>query len=255
LPEREDALRTVLSSLAFVGGFDLAAEWMGWENLFHCEWNSYCRRVLKHHFPKAIGYGDITSSDFTIWRGRVDVLSGGFPCQPFSNIGEQRGDADERYLWPEYRRAYNECGAVWVVPENVYGLISWDGGRIFEQVCKDLETDGYDVQPYIIPASGVGAGHQRKRVFVVAYSAERRLERRKFSAEEGHGEVAGRSVSALVEDCNWTERATSYIPGGVYGLSDRVDRTAALGNAVVPQVAYQIFQAIKLASHDKIDCL
>jgi DNA (cytosine-5)-methyltransferase 1 len=229
-----------------IGGFDLAAEWMGWENVFHCEFNPYCQKILKQNFPQSIPHGDITTTDFTVYRNRIDILTGGFPCQPVSNIGLQLGDSDPRYHWPAFRRAYRECNPVWIVPENVHGLVTWNDGKLFGQICADMEADGYEVSPYVLPASGVGAGHQRKRVWVVAYSAQRRLERGQHSGQERHRQTAYRPVQALVEDRNWTEYAASFIHRGVYGLPDRVDRTAALGNAIVPQVALQIFKAIEL---------
>ena len=87
-----------------IGGFDLAAEWMGWENIFHCEWNPFGQRVLKHYWPNAKSYHDITQTDFTIHRGAIDILTGGFPCQPFSLAGKRKGTDDERYLWHEMLR-------------------------------------------------------------------------------------------------------------------------------------------------------
>jgi len=111
-----------------IGGFDLAAEWAGWENVFHCEWNPFGQRVLKHHFPKSISYNDITKTDFTIHKGNIDVLSGGFPCQPYSTAGLRKGKEDERHLWPQMLRAIREIEPSWVVGENVRGLVNWGGG-------------------------------------------------------------------------------------------------------------------------------
>ena len=107
-----------------IGGFDLAAEWMGWTNVFHCEINEFCTRILNHHFPNAEHYADITKTDFTPWRGRIDVLSGGFPCQPFSLAGQRKGADDDRYLWPQMLRAIREIQPSWVVGENVAGILT-----------------------------------------------------------------------------------------------------------------------------------
>ena len=156
-----------------IGGFDLAAEWMGWENVFHCEWNEFGQRVLKHHFPKALSYADITKTDFNVHRGRISVLSGGFPCQPYSSAGKRLGKEDERHLWPEMCRAIREIQPRWVVGENVLGLVNWSGGLVFEEVQADLEAEGYEVQPFILPACAVNAPHVRQRVWFVAYSNER----------------------------------------------------------------------------------
>jgi len=153
-----------------IGGFDLAAEWMGWENIFHCEWNEFGKRILKYYWPEAISYDDITTTDFNIHRGRIDILTGGFPCQPYSHAGKRLGKEDDRHLWPEMLRAIREIKPRWVVGENVYGIVNWNGGMVFDEVQADLENEGYEVQPYILPACSVNAPHKRERVWFVAYS-------------------------------------------------------------------------------------
>ncbi len=150
------------------GGFDLAAEWMGWNNVFHCEWMPFPRQILKYHFPNSISYEDITKTDFTIHRGTIDVLTGGFPCQPYSVAGKRLGKEDERHLWPEMLRAIREIEPRFVVGENVRGLVNWNGGMVFDEVQADLENAGYEVIPFIIPACAVGAPHRRDRVWFVA---------------------------------------------------------------------------------------
>ena len=154
-----------------IGGFDLAAEWMGWENVFHCEWNEFGQKVLHHYWPKAIQYNDITKTDFTIHRGKIDILTGGFPCQPYSMAGKRKGKEDERHLWPEMLRAIREIQPRWVVGENVLGLVNWSGGLVFHEVQADLEAAGYEVWPYVLPAASVGAPHRRDRVWFVAYAS------------------------------------------------------------------------------------
>jgi len=151
-----------------IGGFDLAAEWMGWDNKFHCEWNYFGQKILKYYWPNSKSYGDITKTDFTIWRGKIDVLTGGFPCQPYSTAGKRLGKEDDRHLWPEMLRAIREIKPRWVIGENVYGLVNWSGGLVFNEVQVELENEGYEVQPYILPACGVGAIHRRERVWFVA---------------------------------------------------------------------------------------
>jgi DNA (cytosine-5)-methyltransferase 1 len=152
-----------------IGGFDLAAEWMGWENVFHCEINEFSQRVLNYYWPEAELFTDIKKSDFTKYANRIDILTGGFPCQPYSKAGKRRGKEDERHLWPEMLRAIKEIAPRYVVGENVRGLTNWNGGLVFEEVCSDLENLGYSVAPLIIPASAVNAPHERQRVFFVAY--------------------------------------------------------------------------------------
>lgn len=152
-----------------IGGFDLAAQWMGWENIFHCEWNPFGQQVLKHHFPNSISYNDITKTDFTIHRGTIDILTGGFPCQPYSTAGKRKGKEDERHLWPEMLRAIREIQPRFVVGENVLGLVNWSNGLVFHEVQTDLETAGYEVWPYVLPACAVNAPHRRDRVWFVAH--------------------------------------------------------------------------------------
>jgi DNA (cytosine-5)-methyltransferase 1 len=155
-----------------IGGFDLAAEWMGWENVFHCEWNEFGKKVLHHYWPQSISYHDITKTDFTIHRGKIDILTGGFPCQPYSSAGKRKGKEDERHLWPEMLRAIREIQPRWVVGENVLGLVNWSGGLVFHEVQADLEAAGYEVWPYVLPAVSVNAPHRRDRVWFVAYAKD-----------------------------------------------------------------------------------
>ncbi len=157
-----------------IGGFDLAAEWMGWNNVFHCEWNEFGQKVLKYYWPNAISYGDITKTDFTVHRGRIDVLTGGFPCQPFSFAGKRKGTTDDRYLWPEMLRCIRDVQPGWIVAENVSGIVNMDGGMVFEQVQSDLEAAGYEIIPFILPACGVNAPHRRDRVWFVAHTKDLR---------------------------------------------------------------------------------
>jgi DNA (cytosine-5)-methyltransferase 1 len=154
-----------------IGGFDLASEWMGWENVFHCEWNPFGQKVLNYYWPNAITYHDITKTDFTIHRGRIDIITGGFPCQPYSSAGKRLGKEDERHLWPEMLRAVREIQPTWIVGENVRGLTNWNGGLVFDEVQADLEAQGYEVTPFLLPAASVNAPHRRERIWFIAYNA------------------------------------------------------------------------------------
>lgn len=181
-----------------IGGPEIAAEEMGWKNMFHCEINPFGRKILDYWFPNSKSYEDITKTNFTEWRGKINVLTGGFPCQPFSCAGQRKGAEDDRYLWPEMLRAIREIQPDWVVGENVAGILSMvqpgsetalgreeslfgevDRERILhrqeyvvETVCNDLEREGYSVQPVVIPACAVGAPHRRDRVFFIAHRAD-----------------------------------------------------------------------------------
>jgi DNA (cytosine-5)-methyltransferase 1 len=185
-----------------IGGFDLAAEWMGWENKFHCEWNEFGQKVLHHYWPEAECFTDITKSDFKKYYGKIDILTGGFPCQPYSSAGKRKGKDDERHLWPEMLRAIREISPRFVVGENVRGLTNWNGGLVFEEVCAELESYGYQVAPVIIPACAVGAPHRRERIWFIAQNTMRSGLLQRESIEKG-AEV-------------WQQRNTST------GSSDRV---------------------------------
>jgi DNA (cytosine-5)-methyltransferase 1 len=153
-----------------IGGFDLAAEWAGWQNVFHCEYNPFGQKVLKHHFPKSISYEDITKTDFSIHKGSIDIVTGGFPCQPYSSAGKRLGTADKRHLWPDMLRAIREIQPSWIVGENVRGLTNWNGGLVFNEIQTQLEAEGYEVTPFLLPACAVNAPHRRDRIWFVAYA-------------------------------------------------------------------------------------
>ena len=233
-----------------MGGFDLAAEWMGWENLFHCEINEWCQKVLRFHFPKSIQYDDITRTDFTPWRGKVDVLTGGFPCQPFSTAGKRRGAEDDRYLWPEMLRAIREIRPAWVIGENVAGITSMvqpgsevtvesqaslfetsdketllEQEYVIETVCRDLEREGYSVQPILIPACGVGAPHKRDRVwFIASDRSDARIEGLRQEREnEIHGRESTSHSNGTRFQAKGSEQQTTGITGG--GLQKDVTDT------------------------------
>ena len=174
---------THASLFSGIGGFDLAAQWAGFTNVFNCEWEEFPRKVLKHHFPNAEQYADIHDFDATKYNGRIDILSGGFPCQPFSVAGKQKGTEDERHLWPEMLRVIGECQPRWIVGENVRGLVSWSDGLVFETCYSDLENLGYSVQSFIIPACATGAPHRRDRVWIVAHSDNFRTTRNAPNAD------------------------------------------------------------------------
>jgi DNA (cytosine-5)-methyltransferase 1 len=185
-----------------IGGFDLAAEWMGWENVFHCEIAEFPRKILNHYWPKSESYEDIKKTDFTKWHGTVDIISGGFPCQPYSAAGKRLGKEDDRHLWPEMLRVIREVKPQWVVGENVRGLLNWNGGMVFHEVCADLENIGYEVQAFIIPASGVNAPHQRERLWVVAHSNGNECNKRGQS-------INGREINKLKNGSEIWDKSTA----------------------------------------------
>lgn len=169
-----------------IGGFSLAARWAGWETKGWVEINPFCQKVLKYHFPEAQGFEDIKKFSYAVYKSilrnkkirdrRVDIITGGFPCQPYSSAGLRKGTDDPRHLWPNMLETIRQFKPTWVVGENVRGITNWNGGLVFEQVQVDLEVIGYEVQAFILPACSVGAPHRRDRVWFVAYRANARVE-------------------------------------------------------------------------------
>ena len=148
-----------------IGGFDLAAQWAGIENKWQVEWDDYCQKVLKKNFPDVKKYHDITKVNGGELES-VDVISGGFPCQPFSQAGKQEGKKDDRYLWPEMLRIIQIVRPTYVIGENVAGIVNME----LDTVLFDLETEGYTTETFIIPACAVDALHRRDRVWIIGYT-------------------------------------------------------------------------------------
>lgn len=224
-----------------IGGFDLAAEWMKWNNVFHCENNEFCKTVLKYYWPNAISYGDIKETDFTIHRGSIDILTGGFPCQPYSLAGKRKGAEDDRHLWPWMVKAIQEIQPRYIVGENVYGLVNWDGGLVFEQIQTDLEAEGYEVQPVILPAVSVNAPHRRDRIWFVAHNTNSRIkgvrEREDCIYKSGYAtnarllgqeerQVGTMGVKQLCEESDATESSSERCDNG----SDNREKRHIQGN-------------------------
>jgi DNA (cytosine-5)-methyltransferase 1 len=241
-----------------IGGFSLAARWMGWETIAWCEWNPFCQKVLKHHFPKAIPHGDITTTDFSVYRGQCNILTGGFPCQPYSVAGEQKGTEDERHLWPHMLRAVREIQPGYVVGENVSGLVSWNGGVVFDQVQADLEAEGYEVLPFLLPACGINAPHKRERIWFIAHAGSNGQQRRKQRLFQTHADRhdATGMLTGGIRRSEWANRlpkprifrdddGLSERLAGITVSSWRNESIKSYGNAIVPQVAYEIFKAIQ----------
>lgn len=146
-----------------IGGFTIAAGWAGFRTLAFCEIEPFCQRVLAKHWPYILNIPNIRDFDGTIFRG-IDLLTGGFPCQPFSLAGKRRGTADDRAIWPEMLRVIKEARPAWVLGENVVGILDME----LDQVLLDLESIGYTARTFIIPACAVDAQHKRERIWVVA---------------------------------------------------------------------------------------
>ena len=199
---------THLSLFSGIGGLDLAAEWAGFTTVGQCEWADYPTKVLEKHWPDVPRWRDIrtlTGESFYERTGlrTVDVLSGGFPCQPFSTAGKHRGKEDDRYLWPEMLRVIREIKPTFVIGENVPGIVS----LALDTVPSDLESEGYASQTFIIPACGVDAPHKRDRVCILAYAVNRcgavrrngELQDADGNAESGNFDGSGTSATVTGE--------------------------------------------------------
>jgi DNA (cytosine-5)-methyltransferase 1 len=241
-----------------IGGFALAASWMGWENIMHCEIDPFCNKVMNYHFPNSYQHEDIRTTDFTIWGGRIDLITGGDPCQPHSGAGSRKGKDDDRYLWPEYLRAVEEIQPKWIVNENVPGSVS---NGILDQMIIDLENAGYSWwPPFIIPAGAVGALHRRDRVWLVAYSDSKRQQKRditSFSEIKAQGDVWDYSQrfindGPITGGCSIGEilRAANGVPEQL-AAGIRNSGIKAMGNAIVPQIAFAILKAIEKYENDR----
>lgn len=180
---------THLSLFSGIGGLDLAAEWAGFRTVGQCEWADYPRAVLEKHWPGLPRWRDIrtlTKESFYEQTGleSVTVLSGGFPCQPFSTAGKRRGKEDDRYLWPEMLRVIQEIRPRWVVGENVAGIVS----MALDTVLSDLESIGYTCEAVIIPACAVDAPHRRDRCAILAYTNNTQTPRQRKNGRQIHAE-------------------------------------------------------------------
>jgi len=246
------------------GGFDLASEWIGWENIAHCEIDSDCLKILKYYWPNAKTHTDIRTTDFTIYRGQCDVLTGGFPCQPFSVAGEQIGVDDPRHLFPQMFRAIREIKPRWIVAENVYGIATPKFATLFEQICSSLENEGYSVQPIYIPATVYGANHRRDRVWIIAYSGVKPTTLPVLTKNNGYQDYWQWNEEVWCQNWNIPEMASRLrtflmervdrpgIAGIVDGLPPELDVEAIVrssigiyGNAVMPQAVIPFFKAIE----------
>lgn len=239
--------KTHLSLFSGIGGLDLAAEWAGFRTVGQCEWADFPTKVLERHWPEVPRWKDIrtlTKESFYERTGlrTVELISGGFPCQPFSVAGKRRGVADDRYLWPELLRIVQEIRPAWFVGENVAGIITME----LDTVLSDLESSGYSTQAFIIPDCAKDAPHRRDRCAIVAHTESDGLQR--FRAK-GEQECRARLKAGESKGCckvhhreKW--RAEPGVGRVVNGISCRMDRIKCLGNAVVPQQFYPIFKAI-----------
>jgi DNA (cytosine-5)-methyltransferase 1 len=260
-----------------IGGFDLASEWMGWKNYLSCEIADFPNKILEHYWPDAYHHRDVKTLNYeTInnelsarfgkqWRDDDIILTGGFPCQPYSSAGKRLGKEDERHLWPEMLRIISEIKPKFIVGENVFGLLNWNGGMVFAEVCSDLEHQGYEITPVVIPAAAVNAPHGRSRVWFVAYSNYTGRSTRFAQIQNKDGEISQRNNNAKFSNTNasnnWNQFPTQPpfcsgddgLPTKLDGITFpkwRAESIKGYGNAICPQVTFEIFKAIEKTYFD-----
>lgn len=247
-----------------IGGLELGLEAAGMQTAWQVERDPYACRVLAKHWPDVPRYDDVRTFQ-PATATPVDLVCGGFPCQPHSLAGKRLASADDRDLWGEFARIIREARPRWVVGENVPGLLTSEGGRYFGRILADLAALGFNAEWFVLSATSVGASHRRERIFIVAHADGKRQQKRKLSAIAGQQGQPGGSGNADLEHADRQRQLQSK--GGVssvgrgacdpswwaaepgvgrvaHGVPARVDRLRCLGNAVVPQVAYVIGKRI-----------
>jgi len=231
-----------------IGGFSLASHWAGFETIAFCEKDNWCQQVIRKHWPDVPIHGDIKSFPGELYRG-ADLLTGGFPCQPFAQCGKRKGKDDDRYLWPQMLKVINDIKPSWIVAENVPNIIK----MALPTVIADLAKSGYESSVLLLPAHGVGAPHRRRRAYVVAKSfnsnrngigsyREEVYQNRQGCGPELQDEQE-RQLRPMVSSQVW-ERIDPRVLRVADGIPDRVDRLKGIGNAIVPQVAFEILNMI-----------
>lgn len=235
---------THLSLFTGIGGLDLAAEAAGFRTIGQCESGDFQTRILEQHWPDVPRWRDIRDlkgGEFYEATGQqtATVISGGFPCQPFSTAGKQRGEADDRFLWPEMFRVVRELRPTWVIGENVTGIIR----LALDDVLSDLESEDYSCRAFVLPACAVGAPHRRDRIAIVAHSNSIRPKARSAERLQRQTQQPNPHQYFICGGGTWqTEPGVGVVADGV---PDRLDRLQVLGNAVVPEQFYPIFRAIR----------
>lgn len=227
----------VLDLFSGIGGFSLGLERAGMETVAFCEIEAYPRRVLAKHWPGVPIYDDVrelTSEKLREDGITIDVICGGFPCQPFSAAGQRKGKDDDRHLWPEMLRLIRECLPRFVIGENVSGFINMG----LDDVLSDLEDDGYTAEAIVVPACAVQRDQWRERVWILAHTLprERSLGRDTSGSWWESKQIPWHGMGE--------EKTAPRVVGGFDGIPNGLDRIRCLGNAVVPQIPEMIGRAI-----------
>lgn len=222
---------TVGSLFSGIGGLDLGLERAGMNVIWQSEIDPYACRVLAKHWPTIPNHGDIKTIDWAQIE-RPNIICGGYPCQPFSVAGKRAGTEDPRHLWPWVREAISHLRPDFAILENVRGHLSMG----LATVLGEMSEIGYDAEWEIISASSLGASHRRERLFILAYPSLPDMEKSKVVASEKRLPKQSRRNAARSRMAEWPADEPNLV-GMAYGVSEWVDRSRSLGNAVVPQVA------------------
>jgi DNA (cytosine-5)-methyltransferase 1 len=230
------------SLFAGIGGLDLGLERAGMECVWQVEIDDYCTKILEKHWPDVRRYRDVKEVGSNLEP--VDLIAGGFPCQPHSVAGKRRGAADDRNLWPEYLRVIRETKPRYILAENVPGIIT----TYLDTVLSDLEGEGYTCATFNIPACGFDAPHRRERIFIVAYATSKRPSGQRQHGGRVHKKADTNREADRFIGCSQAKESHWHTEPDVgrvaHGVPSRVDRLRGLGNAVVPQVAEWIGRRI-----------
>lgn len=241
----------LLDLFAGIGGFSLAAHWVGWETTAFVEWDKYCQKVLKKNFPNIPIYGDIKQFDGTKWRGAVDIVCGGFPCQPYSIAGKRKGAEDDRNQWPETVRVLSETRPAWFVGENVVNILKMG----FDSFLADLENIGYQAATFDLSADSVGLQTMERHIWIIAAPNEERFKGKRESEVQNIKTIQGqlsRSHKRKVRRRYLPESRFCRVGERVSRKLDKAGkrRLEQIGNAVPPQVVYELFRAIQIAENE-----
>jgi DNA (cytosine-5)-methyltransferase 1 len=265
----------VLDLFSGIGGFSLGLEAAGMKTVAFCEQDKFCQKILARHWPTLPIHSDITELNGYEYRGTVELVCGGFPCQPFSISGKQRGAEDDRALWPEMLRVIREVAPRWVIGENVSGIIPME----LDTVLSDLEGEGYTCWTFVLPASSVDAPHRRDRAWIVAHANNRQRNsknqeiRPRRDAPVASGKVVAHAQSKRMEGYRAVrvEEPQASVGKGLSGrdssggepriwepepnvgrmangIPNRSHRIKALGNAVVPPLVAEIGRIVMEAN-------
>lgn len=252
--------KQLLDLCSGIGGFSLAAHWVGWQTVAFCEIDKFCQKVLAKNFPGVPIYDDLFTFPSESFRGRIDVLTAGFPCQPFSAAGKRKGRDDERHIFPKIAEIVGIVQPNICVFENVRGLLSIESGSVFAEVVASLEGEGYEVITFCVPASAVEAPHRRDRLWIVAHSNGKRERAGHREVQGSNGEIPERDHDAefgyadlCITPDAWIEAAARLCRVDDV-VPNRVDRLKALGNAVVPVIPFEIFRAIEATEERRVLC-